>query len=247
MKRITILFFVLVQCILLQAQNILKIEQYQVLPNTNFVVQLIAENTDPFVAFQVNIPIPTGFSYVDGTAVLNASRISGHALTASLITGNILRLIGYSIGNVAFLGNSGTLVSVTLKSGATPATYALELHQPLLGNSQSANIITGSSNGSVTVLAPNITLSTSALDYGRVPLGTTAEQTFQINNTGNSDLVVNSLIFNDSQFSTTDLTNFTINANNSRSILVKFAPTTKSTLLKQLQIGSNDPDQPAMN
>src|SRR5665647_445526 len=97
MKRITILFFVLVQCILLQAQNILKIEQYQVLPNTEFVVQLIAENTDPFVAFQVDITIPTDFSYVDGTAVLNASRISGHALTASLITGNILRLIGYSI------------------------------------------------------------------------------------------------------------------------------------------------------
>jgi hypothetical protein len=246
MKKITILFVVIVQCILLQAQNTLKIGQYQVLPNTNFVVQLIADNTDPFVAFQVDIPIPAGFSYVDGSAILNASRISGHALTASLLSGNILRLIGYSVGNVAFSGNSGTLVSFTLTSGAAPATYALELNQPLLGNGQSANIITGSANGSVSVLAPNIIVSTSALDYGRVPLGTTAEQTVEISNTGNRDLVINSLNFNDTQFSITDPANFTINANSSRSISVKFTPTTKATLSKQLQMGSNDPDHPTM-
>lgn len=247
MRKITILFFVLVQCFLLQAQNTLKIGQYQVLPNTNFVVQLIAENTDPFVAFQVDIPIPTGFNYVDGSAVLNASRISGHALTASLLTGNILRLIGYSVGNVAFLGNSGALVSLTLKSGAVPTTYALALNQPMLGNSQSANIITGSSNGSVTVLAPNISLSTSALDYGRVSLGSSAEQTVQITNTGNVDLNISGLNFNDSQFTTTTSTSFTIIPNSSRSITVKFTPVSKGNLVKQLQISSNDPDQTTTN
>jgi len=225
----------------------LKVGQYQVLPNTNFVVQLIAENTDPFVAFQVDIPIPTGFSYVDGSAVLDASRISGHALTASLLTGNILRLIGYSVGNIAFLGNSGTLLSLTLKSGATPASYTLELNQPMLGNSQSVNIITGSSNGSVTVLAPNITLSTSAFEYGRVPLGSSVEQNIEITNIGSTDLIINGLNFNNSQFTTTTPTNFTIAPNDSRSVTVKFTPTSKGTLTKQLQISSNDPDQATMN
>ena len=246
MKKITILFFVLVQCILIQAQNTLKIGQYQVLPNTNFIVQLVVENTDPFVAFQVDIPIPTGFTYVDGSAVLNASRISGHSLTASLLTGNILRLIGYSVGNTAFLGNSGALVSLTLKSGASPATFALVLNQPMLGNSQSINIITGSSNGSVTVLAPNIILSISALDYGRVPIGNSMEQTFEISNTGSTDLTISGLNFNDSQFTTTTSTSFTITPNNRRSIKVKFSPVSKGFLTKQLQIISNDPDQATM-
>lgn len=227
----------------LKAQNILKTGQYQVLPNTEFVIQLEADNTSPFVAFQVDIPIPTGFKYIDGSAVLNASRISGHALSASLLDGNILRLIGYSVGNTAFISNSGTLVSFTLKSGAVPATFALALNQPLLGDSQSNNILTSSSNGSVTVLAPNISLSTTQLNYGRVPLGTTPVQTFQITNTGNSNLVINSLNFNDTQFSTTDLTSFTIAPQASRSISVKFTPSVKETLSKQLQIGSNDPDQ----
>jgi len=228
----------------LPAQNILKTVPYQVLPNTEFVVQLVAENTEPFVAFQVDIPVPTGFKYMEGSAVLNASRISGHALSASLLTGNILRLIGYSIGNTAFLGNSGTLVSFTLKSGPVPATFALALNQPVLGDSQSNNILTGSTNGSVTVLAPDILLSTSALNYGRVPLGSTVEQTFLITNTGNSDLTITALNFNDPQFTTTNPVNFTLSSNSSQPVTVKFTPVSKGTLARQLQISSNDPDQP---
>lgn len=247
MKKITIGFILFLLAWQLQAANTLKIGEYQVLPTTNFLVQIEAENSDPIVAFQVDIPIPTGFKYVDGSAVLNASRVSGHALSANLLTGNILRLIGYSVGNTAFLGNSGTLVSFTLKSGAVPATFPLEINQALLGDSQSNNILTSFINGQVTVLAPNISLSALELNYSRIPLGTVAEQSFQINNTGNNDLIINNLNFNDAQFSTTEPANFTISANSSRNILVKFTPTVKATLAKHLQIGSNDPDQPTAN
>jgi len=242
-KQLIIGFLLFVLACQLHAANTLKIGQYQVLPNTNFVVQLIAENSDPFVAFQVDIPIPTGLNYVDGSAVLNASRISGHALSASLLDGNILRLIGYSVGNTTFIGNSGSLVSFSLKSGTIPATYALALNQPVFSNSQSNNILTGSSNGSVTVLAPNISLSISGLDFGRVPLGNTPIQNIQITNNGNSNLNIAGLNFNDSQFTTTTSADFSIAANSSVSIPVKFSPTAKGTLAKQLQIASNDPDQ----
>ena len=245
MKKATIGFIVFLVLSIwhIQAQNILKTGQYQVLPNTEFEIQLVAENSSPFVAFQVDIPVPTGFTYVDGSAVLNASRISGHALSASLLAGNSLRLIGYSVGNTAFLGNSGTLVSFKFKSGAVPSTYVLALNQPVLSDSQSKNILTGSTNGQVTVLAPNISLSATQLDYGRVPLGSTVAQTFQLTNTGNSNLKITGLNFNDSQFTTTSSTNFTISPNISQGITVKFTPVTKGTLSKQLQIISNDADQ----
>ncbi|MEI6753649.1 MAG: choice-of-anchor D domain-containing protein [Paludibacter sp.] len=242
MKKLIIIFLLFLLVLQLHAANTLKIGTYQVSPNAEFVVQLVAENTDPFVAFQVDIPIPDGFKYVEGSAQLNASRISGHALSASLVTGNILRLIGYSVGNTAFLGNSGTLVSFSLKSGGVPAIFALILNQPLLGDSQSTNILSGSSNGSVTVLAPNIVLSTSTLEYGRVPLGSSAEQSFQITNTGSIDLTITSLNFNDIQFSTSEVSGFSIAPQASKTISVKFSPTAKGTLSKQLQIGSNDPD-----
>jgi len=247
MNKLIIGFFLFVLAWQLQAANTLKIGTYQVLPNAEFTVQLVAENTDPFVAFQVDIPIPTGFNYVDGSAVLNASRISGHALSASLLDGNILRLIGYSIGNTPFIGNSGSLTSFSLKSGTVPATYALTFNQPVLSDSQSNNILTNSSNGSVTVLAPNISLSASGLDFGRVPLGSIPIQNIQITNNGNSNLNITGLNFNDSQFTTTTTVGFSIAANNSVSIPVKFSPTVKGTFAKQLQITSNDPDQPIVN
>jgi len=248
MKKNTILLFVLILSVfsteMLQAENVLKTGHYQVLPNAEFVIQIEAENSSPFVAFQVDIPIPVGFKYTDGSAQLNPARISGHALSASMLTGNILRLIGYSAGNTAFLGNSGSLVNFTCKSETVPATYALELRQALMGDNQSANILTGSVNGDVTVLAPNLKLSTTELNYGRVPLGSTAEKTFQITNEGNSDLVIHSLNFNDTQFSTTQASSFTISANSSQSISVRFTPLAKAVLTNQLQISSNDSDQP---
>ena len=245
MKKTTIgfsLFLLMLTC-QLQAQNILKTGIYQVLPNTEFDIQLIAENSSAFSAFQVDIPVPTGFTYVAGSAILNASRISGHALSASLIDGNILRLIGYSVGNSPFLGNSGTLVSFKFKTGSVPGSNTLALNQAMLGNSESNNILTGSTNGSVTVLAPNISLSISKLDYGRLPLGTAAEKSFQITNTGNTDLVIQSLNFSNAQFSTTDVPGFTIAPQTSHTVTVKLTATTPGNYVEKLQIGSNDPDQ----
>jgi len=227
----------------LSATNILKIGQYEVLPNTDFVIQLEAENSDPFVAFQVDVPIPVGFSYVASSAQLNTARISGHSISASVVTGNILRLIGYSVGNTAFLGNTGSLVSFKFKSGTIPATYKLEIKQPMLGDSQTANILTSSTDGQVIVLAPNLKLSATVINYGSVPLESSPIQSIQITNEGNRDLTISSLNFNDPQFSTTVANNFTISANGSRSIPVKFSPIAKGTFAKELQINSNDPDQ----
>jgi len=242
LKRTAILSFALFLGVMLQAANTLKTGTYQVVPNTEFSVLLVAENTDPFVAFQVDLPIPAGFNYIAGSAVLNAARISGHTLSASMLEGNILRLIGYSVGNTPFIGNSGTLASFSLRSGAVPATYALTLNQPVLSDNQTNNILTSSGNGTVTVIAPNISLSTTALNYGRVPLGSSSVQPVQITNTGNTNLVINSLIFNDPQFTITDVPGFSITPQASRTISVKFTPTGKGTLAKQLQISSNDPD-----
>lgn len=244
MKKLKILIFLSAIIYHVTAENTIKIGQYEVLPNTNFVVQVEVENTDPFVAFQVDIPVPEGFKFIDGSASLNSSRISGHSLSASLLTGNILRLIAYSSENIPFVGNSGTFVSFSLKSGAVPSTYALLLNQSMLGNSQSTNILTGIINGSVTVLAPNIALSTNALNYGRVPLQTSAELSFEIYNTGSTNLTVNGLNFNDAQFTTTSPTSFSVSPNSTQSVSVRFSPKAKGTLNKQLQISSNDPDQP---
>src|SRR5690606_1604740 len=106
-----------------------------------------------------------------------------------------------------FIGNSGSLVSFTLHSGKKPCTFPLQINQGMLGDSQSTNILTGTSNGSITVVAPNIQLSATGLNFSRVALDTQAESGLTIQNTGNQDLIISSLSFDDSQFSTTETTN----------------------------------------
>lgn len=243
MKKHLILIALICQAIVLQAENILKINQYQALPDADIVIHLEADNDNSFVAFQVDIPIPEGFKYVASSAVLNTERTSGHMLSTSQLTGNVLRLIGYSPNNVAFSGSSGAVVSFSLKAGKVPGTFPLQLNQAMLGDNQSTNILTGTSNGSITVLAPDIQLSATNLNFNRVALESYAENGFYINNTGNQNLVINSLSFDDQQFSTTASSSITIAGGTSQYVPVRFTPVTKGSYTKSLYISSNDPDQ----
>ena len=244
MKKYIILIVVICQIALLQAGNVMKISQYQVLPDAEIIIHLEVENNDPFVAFQADISIPEGFKYIKNSAALNTDRVSGHAFSANLIDGNVLRLIGYSPNNNPFVGNDGVLLSFSLKSGKKPGTFTLPIQQATLANSQSNNILTATSNGSVTVLAAELKLSTDSLNFYRVALGAQSETGFYIQNTGNQDLIISNLIFDDSQFSTNPTQNITITGGNSRYVSVKFAPAVKGNYDQYLSIHSNDPDHP---
>jgi hypothetical protein len=226
------------------AKNILKLGSYSTAPATEFSIAIEADNSDPFIAFQVDIPVPTGFVYVNNSAVLNSARISGHAIIANMVSDNVLRILGYSTENKNFLGNAGTLVNFKLKSGTVPGSFSLSLNQATMADNNGNNILNGTLYGEVSVLAPNIKLSKSEINFGRVALKTSAEVSFVITNDGNRDLVINKLVFDDSQFSTNTGTILTLAANTSKSINVKFTPSVKSLLSNKLQIFSNDPDQP---
>jgi hypothetical protein len=248
MKKLTIgvIFLLLIICPTL-ATNVFKIGNYQVLPSTDLLIQLEATNTIPFVAFQVDIPVPEGFRYVVGSAQLNSSRISGHVLTASLQAGNVLRLIGYSASNSAFTGSSGTIVSFYLQSGTAPGDYTVAIKDGILSDNQTKNTLTSSTNGKVSVLCSNIQSTVAPLDFGRVPLGTVAQQSVVISNSGNRDLIISGLTFNDPQFSTADPTSFTVLPGGKKTITIKFKPIKKGNFDNLIQIKSNDPDQAETN
>jgi hypothetical protein len=150
-------------------------------------------------------------------------------------------LIGYSITNKSFVGNSGWLVSFRFKSGTEPTTSTLALNQATLGDQLSNNILSGVINGSVTVNAPKLSVSTNSVDFGRVALGTSNTQSIQLLNTGNTTLTISNIEFNDTQFSVTQTTPLTIAPQTSQSLEVKFLPALKGKYTKQMQIKSNDP------
>jgi hypothetical protein len=227
-----------------QAQNIMKLGDVSVNAGQEATVNLSIDNASQFVAFQADIPIPTGLTYITSSAVLADTQKDGQSLSVSIINNNTLRLIGFSLSNTPFKGNSGTVVSFSLKAGTLPGNYILTLNNPIIGNSSSANILTSYVNGTVTILAPHIQLSVPALDFGRVPLGQSTDRMVTVSNTGTQSLQVTGIIFTDPQFSLIGETVFSLNPYNSKDVTVRFTAQTKGTYKNILTITSNDPARP---
>jgi hypothetical protein len=228
------------------AQNTMQIGAYQTPPDAELEIALEISNTAYFTAFQADIPIPAGFSYVAGSAVLSASRAGGHQFSAAVVQAGILRLIAYSADNSAFNENSGAVAIFRLRSAASAGNFALQIQNATIGNSSGENVLTGVQAGSVTVVSPEIELSATLLDYGRTALQSSPTRTFVIQNTGNAPLTVNSFNFSSAEFSTNETLPFSIAANTGKTITVTFAPLAKGAKNAQLIIGSSDYDEPAV-
>lgn len=241
-KRILIFCLLIIPASLMSA-NTMIISSASVGPSQTFTLNVKINNSEQFVAFQFDLALPSGFSYVGNSAVLNTVRTNGHILSAQLIAGNQLRVLGYSQTNVPFAGDTGTVVAFQLQSGKIPGTFPLSLLTPIIGDTNQANILTNTTNGSVTVLAPNINIPVSSINFDRTPLGSNTTRTLIVENTGNQPLNITSITFSSSYFSVVGNTAFTIPAGQTSFVAIKFSSVVKGAYTKTMTVLSNDPDQ----
>jgi hypothetical protein len=225
------------------ASNIMQINSAQVQANQQVTIQVAVLNSSSFVAFQLDIPIPTAFTYIANSAALNPARSNGHIINATLLSGNILRIIGFSFNNSAFIGNTGTVASFNLKASSAPGDYMLIPTNPVIGNSSSVNILNGTANGTLTLLAPNINLNTNSLDFGQTAIGNTTDRYLLLTNTGNQNLLISNITINSPYFTIIGNTAFSIPPNGNETVLVRFISIVKGNYQKTMTITSNDPDQ----
>lgn len=216
-------------------------------PSQNFSLNVKINNSNPFVAFQFDLALPPGFSFVENSAVLNPARSSGHTMSAQLIPGNKLRVVGYSNANIPFLGDTGTVVHFQLRSGKVPGTFPLNLLTPIIGDSNQVNILTGSTNGAATLLAPDINIALTTISFDRTPLGSHTTRTLNILNTGNQPLNITSITFNSPYFAVVGSTSFTIPAYQNSIVTIKFNSVVKGSYDKTMTVTSNDPEQASIN
>jgi hypothetical protein len=237
---------VLLSAEMASATNTLTIVSGQTDVNTTATIAIEMENDDNVVAFQVDIPIPSQLSYISGTVVLNSDRIIDHMVSATLLPGSILRIMGYSLTNAPFAGNSGELVTFQLQAQALPGTYALNFSTAVLGDNLSNNILTSAQNGTIMVLGPDIYTSSSSVDFGRVPLLGAEDRTITLFNTGNTDLHIQQITSSNGFFSVVGPTAFTIGAGSSTTLQLHFSSEVKATYSETMIIHSDDADQGAL-
>jgi len=204
-------------------------------------VHLDIINDTPFVAFQVDIPLPSNLTYVDSSIALT-SRSTDHTIGASVLGDTLLRIIAYSSNNSAFLGDSGDVATFTLAAGPVPGDFLLDLTDPIIGDSAGNNIISDTVNGTITVLGPDIDIQIQEINYDSTPLGSYNDATIYIHNTGNESLSV-FLAASDSAFLLVDGDSIYIPPYGGEEVTIRFEPYEKGNYRDTLTISSSDPDE----
>ncbi len=214
--------------------------------NAGDTVQVSVEinNANEFTAFQLSLKLHSQLTYLSGSAAL-AGRESDHSLSAGMVSGDSLRIVSYSDTKAVFSGSSGSVVTFRLILGTVPGNYALYPKNVIIGDASSNNILTGVTNGQVTLYAPEINLSTTALNYTRTIVGNYRDMIFTIYNNGNATLTIDSLVASPgTAYSVVAGWSSTVSGSGSQGITVRFTPPSRGSFVGTVKVYSDDPDEP---
>lgn len=152
-KSLIILTFVIISVLTLHAQNVFILPDVCGFSFDTLTAAVDIENSDQFVGFQFDLPLPDQASYIENSAVLT-NRANGHTLSVGLLAGDTLRIIYYSMNLTPFQGNSGPVVLFQLVLGNIPGIYPLELENGIIADENSQNILTSIENGNLILIGP---------------------------------------------------------------------------------------------
>jgi hypothetical protein len=181
MKMKHLLFLLLFTSLIYKAaisgENIMKLDSLEAFPASVITVLIHVENDDPFVSFQLDIPIPEGFNYIENSVQLNPDRKVNHSVAANVLANGRLRILSYSMTNSPFIGNNGAVAWFELSTPAEAGEYLLELLNTTIGSSNNQNIITGTIDGLVILMNPLV------IQAGAQPQTICESQSVQLNAT----------------------------------------------------------------
>lgn len=226
MKRLLI-FLGFLAMLSAQAQNTLLLSSASGHPGDTVTLTLSLSNSSAVTAMQAFVPLHGQLTYVAGSATLS-ERSNGHAVSATVLR-DTLRIYSYSMGLNAFTGNSGALLTFRLVLGNEPATYSMPLCSAMLSSSTGSSLPVQTTAGSVTILAPKISLLPSSVDYGHCPIRSNYTRNVTVRNIGNEPLSLVAVGFIDSTLSASPAT-ATIPAGSQQSVTVSYLPVTAGTV-----------------
>jgi len=245
MKLLYSIFFFVIFAYSILAQNTLFVDSTSSGPNQTVLISVKINNQKPFTAFQLDIALPTVLQYINNSAALDASRKLNHQVSASLIANNVLRIIAFSSSGKNFTGNIGTILTFTCNAKQLPGLYPLVVSNVIVSDTSNTNILTGSSNGLYSLLAPLIAVDPTTIDFGSLALGQTANRTINITNTGNLSLVISSFSSNLGEIRFSDSSSITVPASQTISKTITFVPVKKGNKTGALTIASNSSAEPS--
>ncbi|MCR4812233.1 MAG: choice-of-anchor D domain-containing protein [Bacteroidales bacterium] len=195
MKRLSTFILLLSLTSVIWAQNGVSVGSATGLPGETVTIAVGMTTGDDCVAMQVRIPLGRNLHYVAGSAALNASRITDHDLTATVLRDTLL-IYSYSLSLTPYTG-SGELLTFSLTLGEEPGVYQLTPEDVVLSDAAYNALEVTATAGSITVQAPKVALSTTSIDFGHYPIRTSYTRTITVSNPGTTPLTVSGISFDD--------------------------------------------------
>ena len=134
-------------------KNLLEIHDAVGLPQSTVVIDVEMQINDIMNSFQLDIPLPSGFSYIDGSVILNPMRRVDHIVQGNTLPGtNIFRTVAFDYFNTQFLGNTGVIMSFKLNTPTQTGNYMLEPEDCIMGCPHCVNGIDDCIHGMVSII-----------------------------------------------------------------------------------------------
>ena len=220
-----------------QAEAVVSLSTASGHPGDEVEVTVSLSGAQSATAIQIQIPLSSSLTYVEGSASLDGSLTTGsHSISASQSNG-ILKLYVYSLSLETFKVAAGPLLSFRLKLGNEPNSYVLT-PDAVISAPDGSSIDASSSPCSITVFSPKIQLSSKTIHFGSVPIRSTYEEQLLVNNIGNEPLIVSDIVSSLTLFSVNPST-FTIAAGGQQAITISYEPTQYGSESGTILINSN--------
>jgi hypothetical protein len=196
-------------------------------------------------AFQVN-PTTVNFGKVGvgkqttQTIAVSNTGSTAVSITQATISNSQFSLTGATLPMSVATGQSGNFTVAVTPS----ATGTLSGTLTVQGNGGAAPAVVNLSATAVAA-APQISLSSTSIQFGTVGIGSTGNMNLSISNTGSADLTISLVSLTGAEFSVSGITTpKTIAAGQSAAVGLSFQPKVGGETAATLSITSNDPANP---
>ena len=204
---------------------------------SNILIPVSINNMDSFTSFQLDISIPSGVEYVQNSVAL-LGREEDHSISASVINSNTLRVISYSDNNLNFNSTSGEVFSFSLLPVSNSGYHPLDISNSIISNLDLGDVISDVYSGYITINAPLLNIN-STLDFGRVPLSISTDKNISIANIGDSNLIINQIVYESSLLSGSLEAPFTLTNGQDSEMVVTFTPESLGQFSSSILINHN--------
>ena len=204
---------------------------------SSILIPVSINNMDSFTSFQLDISIPSGVEYVQNSVAL-LGREEDHSISASVINSNTLRVISYSDNNLNFNSTSGEVFSFSLLPVSNSGYHPLDISNSIISNLDLGDVMSDIYSGSITINAPFLNINPT-LDFGRVPLSISTDKNISLANIGDSNLIINQIVYESSLLSGSLEAPFTLTNGQDSEMVVTFTPESLGQFSSSILINHN--------